>query len=186
MEPSRPHSSGFEWTTACDIFSLGATVRHLITLQAPPERLRDSDPLPPLPSIYSAKLQQLITQCHEFTISKRPTAIDILDACIERSYWDKTYVSPYGVSIASNFTTAICTSWRECLRIVAPKFTSSAVPTQSVGLVSRGLDLLSLGGEAGEAALIIAGTIPLGHILTLIIHPQAEILRRIFYATFPI
>jgi serine/threonine protein kinase len=80
--PSRPDSEHFQWTTSCDIFSLGATVWNIMSLASPPDILTATSMLPSLPSHYSNDLRQLVMQCYSVDSNSRPTATDILSACL--------------------------------------------------------------------------------------------------------
>lgn len=114
--PSRPDSDGFEWTTSCDIFSVGATVWNLMTLQSPPDLFASPTSFGDLPHCYSAPLQELVHACLSTKSCDRPTALHIVTACITRGCWNDTYVSPYGVLIGSYFHAKVVRSWNRTLR----------------------------------------------------------------------
>ncbi|KAF2123131.1 kinase-like domain-containing protein [Lophiotrema nucula] len=114
IAPHRPGEAEFRWTGSCDIYSMGATLWSLMTLRPPPEDTTNIDW--ELPSVYSWELRNLISQCHAYDPASRPTAVDLLDACIHRAYWNETYVSPYGILIRPDFQCTIQRSWNEVLR----------------------------------------------------------------------
>ena len=87
-----------------------------MSLQTPPRSLPDCDSLPELPTMYSQELRDLVLKCYHIDQLARPTAIDILDTCIRRGYWNETLVSPYGTLVSSNFHSNLQQSWNDCLR----------------------------------------------------------------------
>jgi len=135
-----------------------------MSLHGPPDRFREADPLPSLPSRYSDRLRRLITECCEWKASHRPTAIDILVACIERSYWNETYVGPYGLPIAFDFTTTLWKSLQECRQRVASEYEPSVVSMHDSSPFSHSLNLLSLSERTGEPlSIFVAGIILFEH-----------------------
>ncbi|SPJ80264.1 uncharacterized protein FTOL_08656 [Fusarium torulosum] len=155
----RPDNPPFEWTTSCDIFSLGATAWSLMSLQTPPNSFRDCGLLPELPISYSPELRNLVLQCSARDQSARPTAVDILDECIQRGYWNETLVSPYGTIISSNFHTALQQSWRDCLEQLNLVRKSKTLVNQAPALVDDILAFMKLDQQDkyGKFAIFIAG-----------------------------
>jgi hypothetical protein len=145
QELGRPDSSPFDWTTNCDIFSLGATLWHLMSLHGPPESVQETKIKPPLPLNYSQDLRDLIAMCCSFNDFARPTAIDVLTVCIERAYWDETFVGPYGLPISFAFTKTLWDSLQQCrigtMSNLAPAIAPFPRPSsflQDLGLLFRG------------------------------------------------
>jgi hypothetical protein len=157
--PRRPYEKEFVWSTACDIYSLGATVAHLMSLKMPTVCQGDPEYLRSLPDQYSSALRGLVSRCCSLDVSERPASFEILDAYISRASWARTYVTPYGSLISSNFSPQIDMSWQECLKVVCPDFTSSVKESGPEKLIPRALDILALSSRAGESALpmLIAG-----------------------------
>jgi serine/threonine protein kinase len=144
QELGRPDSPPFDWTTNCDIFSLGATLWHLMSLHGPPESVQEAEIQPPLPLQYSRDLRDLITMCCSFNDLERPTAIDVLTACIKRAYWEETFVGPYGLPIAFGFTKNLWGSLQQCrigtMSNLEPKIAPLPRPSsflQDLGLLFR-------------------------------------------------
>jgi serine/threonine protein kinase len=155
----RPDSHPFKWTTSCDIFSLGATLWNLMSLQTPPDRLSECDSLPELPTCYSPELRNLVLKCYAVNQSSRPKAVEILDECIQRGYWNETLVSPYGTIVSSNFHTALQQSWHDCLEQLNLPRKSTALVNQAPALVDDTLNLMKLGQSEkyGRFSIFIAG-----------------------------
>lgn len=163
LEPAQPGSKPYNWHPSCDIFSLGATIRHLMTLNPPdfPGPAANQ----PFPAQYSQGLQHIVNLCLDDEPSKRPTAIDILDACISHCYWEDTWISPYGVPIGPWFTKRIRASWNDCVRALRPGgsfgiFEPGDNSLSSDGLATRAIGVLSLDRqtEASSLSMLMAGT----------------------------
>ncbi|KAK8859618.1 Cyclin-dependent kinase 2 [Apiospora arundinis] len=154
LEPPRPMDTPFEWQTSCDIYSLGATIRHLMSLDYPQpiESGQDIN----LPSHYSQTLRSLVDICLHREASKRPTAIAILDTCIRHQPWHNTRLNPYGVPLAPNFFAVVRESWRGCTQSVSQKSVIEDFETKRTHddwVVMKTIDVLSLDKKTESSAL---------------------------------
>ena len=130
-----------------------------MSLQPPPDGFGDNDTLPELPLHYSSDLRKLVLRCYSKTQNDRPTAIDILDSCLQKGYWHQTLVGPYGTLISSDFDAAMQQSWRQCLQQLGLPIRSKKEAENPPALVDDVLAFTKLEqrDKYGEFALFIAG-----------------------------
>jgi len=129
-----------------------------MSLKTPLESLTNSDQLKELPAIYSPDLRTLVLKCFAVDASVRPTAIDILDECIHRGYWNETLVSPYGTLVSSDFHTALQQSWRDCVeQLELPRQSMTSI-YETPYLLDNTLTLMKLGQQEkyGRLSIFIA------------------------------
>ena len=130
-----------------------------MSLQNPPDSLPDYAALPELPASYSPELRNLVLKCYTVNKSARPTAVDILDECIQHGFWNETFVSPYGTLISANFHEALLQSWWDCLdQLDLPRKNTTFV-RQTPALVDDTLRFMKLDQQDkyGKFSIFIAG-----------------------------
>lgn len=94
--------------------------------------------------------------CCSFKDEARPTAIDVLIACIKRAYWEETYVGPYGLPIAFDFTKTLWDSLQECRISTMPEMKPTIARLPRPRGFLQDLELLFRG--AGEPlSIFVAG-----------------------------
>jgi hypothetical protein len=133
-----------------------------MSLQTPPSSLNGCNSLPELPTSYSRELRELVLECCivDQSVRRRPTAVDILDKCIQRGYWNETLVSPYGTIVSFNFQTALQQSWHDCLcQLNLLSGQSSTLVNQTPAIVDNSLSFMKLDQEDkyGRFSIFIAG-----------------------------
>jgi hypothetical protein len=116
-----------------------------------------------IPTVYSESLRSVVTKCLSVADSDRPTAFDLLGTCISHSNWNASYVSPYGLLIASNFNSVLLSSWYNCRMQYEQNSGLTTQPTslrnEPPEIIESALGLLSQKGKEGKEALrfFIAG-----------------------------
>jgi hypothetical protein len=130
-----------------------------MTLQSPPESLLHCHVVPELPDTYSPELRKLVLECYTVDASTRPTAIKLLDACIQRGSWKDSCVSPYGYLIASDFDATLKETWRDCLDKMSYSVKNITSTTRAPGLLDDSFKIMELAqpDRYGKLAIFIAG-----------------------------
>jgi hypothetical protein len=129
-----------------------------MTLQNPPDNLNYCTAIPALPESYSPELRKLVLECYNVNASARPTAINLLNACIQRGFWKESCVSPYGTLIASDFDSVLKESWHNCLYKINHSVMDIALTPYPQRLLDDTVKIMELAdGRYGELAIFIAG-----------------------------
>ncbi|KAJ3560911.1 hypothetical protein NPX13_g9140 [Xylaria arbuscula] len=152
----RPDSKDFEWKSSCDVFSLGATMHHLISLSLLSSV--DMENLSYVPD-YSSEIQDLIAKCYSYALESRLTALDILDVCLRRAGWKETLITPYGGLISLKADQVTLDSWNECTKHLKrpPSHIQILKTPRALILESRSLLALGEARKHGPLAMFIAG-----------------------------
>jgi hypothetical protein len=142
------------------MFSLGATIWNVMTLQTPPDAFDEATALSELPTHYSDELRNIVLRCFGTVPNLRPTALDVLDQCIERHIWKDTLVGPYGTLVSTDFDDALEWSWSQCrVQLKATVYTVPLKDERVPALLDEMASIMKLDQqeEYGELAVFIAG-----------------------------